>query len=223
MIKHYNISNQAYGEFNDGDIIENKPLGFPQDSGKLKPYSNLFYWAHASAKKDSVIGLHPHRGFEIMSIVLEGNIQHYDTLLKQWIPLEKGDVQLIQSGSGISHAEAMQNESEIFPLLKKFNFEIVFPEEMTFEEQIEIYHGANIMGGLHGGGLTNILFMNPGTKLLEVRRENDNLNNCYYTLASELGINYYYVNSKSQGDDLYVSDTIINLIDLENLLIKVTS
>ena len=94
---------------------------------------------------------------------------------------------------------------------------------MTFEEQIKIYHGANIIGGLHGGGLTNILFMNPGTKLLEVRRENDNLNNCYYTLASELGINYYYVNSKSQGDDLYVSDTIINLIDLEKLLIKVTS
>ena len=31
MIKHYNISNQAYGEFNSGDIIENKPLGFPQD------------------------------------------------------------------------------------------------------------------------------------------------------------------------------------------------
>ena len=93
----------------------------------------------------------------------------------------------------------------------------------TFEEQIKIYHGANIIGGLHGGGLTNILFMNPGTKLLEVRRENDNLNNCYYTLASELGINYYYVNSKSQGDDLYVSDTIISLIDLENLLIKVTS
>ena len=96
MIQHYNISDQAYGEFNGGDIIENKPLGFPQDGGKLKPYSNLFYWAHASARKDSVIGLHPHRGFEIMSIVLEGNIQHYDTLLKQWIPLEKGDVQLIQ-------------------------------------------------------------------------------------------------------------------------------
>ncbi len=116
MIKHYKISNQAHGEFNSGDIIENKPIGFPQDGGKLKPYSNLFYFAHASAKKDSVIGLHPHRGFEIMSIILEGNIQHYDTLLKKWIPLEKGDVQLIQSGSGISHAEAMQNESEIFQI-----------------------------------------------------------------------------------------------------------
>ena len=116
MIQHFNISEQAYGEFNGGDIIENKPLGFPQDGGLLKPYSNIFYWAHAIAKKDSVIGLHPHRGFEIMSIVLKGNIQHYDTLLKEWIPLEKGDVQLIQSGSGISHAEAMQSESEIFQI-----------------------------------------------------------------------------------------------------------
>lgn len=116
MIKHYPISNQAYGEFNGGDIIENKPLGFPQDGGELKPYSNLFYWAHASAKKDSMIGLHPHRGFEIMSIVLEGKIQHYDTLLKSWIPLKKGDVQLIQSGSGISHAEAMEESSEIFQI-----------------------------------------------------------------------------------------------------------
>jgi redox-sensitive bicupin YhaK (pirin superfamily) len=116
MIKHYPFSNQVYGEFNGGDIIENKPIGFPQDGGELKPYSNIFYWAHASAKKDSVIGLHPHRGFEIMSIVIEGSIQHYDTLLKRWIPLEKGDVQLIQSGSGISHAEAMKSESKIFQI-----------------------------------------------------------------------------------------------------------
>jgi redox-sensitive bicupin YhaK (pirin superfamily) len=116
MIKHYPFSNQAYGEFNGGDIIENKPIGFPQDGGELKPYSNLFYWAHASAKKDSVIGLHPHRGFEIMSIIIEGSIQHYDTLLKRWITLEKGDVQLIQSGSGISHAEAMKSESKIFQI-----------------------------------------------------------------------------------------------------------
>ena len=74
MIKHYNISNQAYGEFNGGDIIENKPLGFPQDGGKLKPYSNLFYWAHASAKRQ-YHGFASSR-FEIMSIILKGNIQH---------------------------------------------------------------------------------------------------------------------------------------------------
>ena len=46
-LKIYNISEQAKGNFNNGEILENKPIGFPQDGGKLKPYSNLFYWAHA--------------------------------------------------------------------------------------------------------------------------------------------------------------------------------
>ena len=116
MINLFTKSQQAYGVFNNGEIIENKPIGFPQDGGKLKPYSNIFYWAHATAQKDSVIGLHPHKGFEIMSIVLEGEIIHYDSLLQKWIPLKKGDVQLIQSGGGISHAEALKNDASIFQI-----------------------------------------------------------------------------------------------------------
>ena len=40
--------------------------------------SNLFYWAHATATKDSTIGLHPHKGFEILTYVLKGKIRHYD-------------------------------------------------------------------------------------------------------------------------------------------------
>jgi len=116
MINLFTKSQQAYGEFNNGEIIENKPIGFPQDGGALRPYSNLFYWAHASATKDSIIGLHPHRGFEIMSIVLEGEIVHYDTLQNKWIPLQEGDVQLIQSGKGISHAEALKKDASIFQI-----------------------------------------------------------------------------------------------------------
>ena len=33
---------QANGNFNNGEILEKKPIGFPQDGGNLKPYSNLF-------------------------------------------------------------------------------------------------------------------------------------------------------------------------------------
>ena len=72
---------QASGQFNGGQIIENKPIGFPQDGGNVRPYSNLFYWAYAEAVEESTIGLHPHQGFEIMSFVLKGAIRHYDTKL----------------------------------------------------------------------------------------------------------------------------------------------
>jgi redox-sensitive bicupin YhaK (pirin superfamily) len=115
-IKIYSKEDQAYGAFNGGEIIENKPLGFPQDGGELRPYSNIFYWANAVAKKDSTIGLHPHQGFEILSFVLEGRIRHYDTKMDEWKWLSAGDVQVIQSGSGISHAEHMESGGRMFQI-----------------------------------------------------------------------------------------------------------
>jgi len=116
-IKLFDINSQAKGNFNGGEILENKPIGFPQDGGDLKPYSNLFYWAHAWApNNDSIIGLHPHRGFEICSFVLKGEIEHYDTLLDKWITLNEGDVQVIKAGKGISHSEKLKSGSEIFQI-----------------------------------------------------------------------------------------------------------
>ena len=108
--------NQAQGAFNGGEIIENKPIGFNREGGELKPFSNLFYWAYAEANVDSTIGLHPHQGFEIMSFVLKGEIRHYDTAGKKWIPLHKGDVQIIRAGSGISHAEFMAKGAAMFQI-----------------------------------------------------------------------------------------------------------
>ncbi len=117
MIRIISKENQAKGNFNNGEILENKPIGFPQDGGTVKPYSNLFYWAHAwTPGKKSKIGLHPHKGFEICSFILKGNINHYDNKIDDWITLDEGDVQIIRSGSGISHAEEIDENSEIFQI-----------------------------------------------------------------------------------------------------------
>ena len=116
-VEIFNKNQQASGSFNNGEILENKPIGFPQDGGQLKPYSNLFYWAHAwTQNKKSTIGLHPHQGFEICSFVLKGNINHFDTKQNKWIPLKEGDVQIIRAGNGISHAEEIDDNSEIFQI-----------------------------------------------------------------------------------------------------------
>ena len=108
--------NQAHGAFDAGRIREKKPIGFPQDYGQTKPYSTLFYWAHAWSDAGGFIAEHPHRGFEIMSVVLTGEIEHYDSAHKGWKKLASGDVQVIHSGSGISHAEKIKEKSSIFQI-----------------------------------------------------------------------------------------------------------
>ena len=116
-ISIFQKQNQVSGSFNNGEILEKKPIGFSQDGGETKPYSNLFYWAHAwTPGVKSTIALHPHQGFEICSFVLNGSIRHYDTKQKKWILLNKGDVQIIRAGNGISHAEEILYRSEIFQI-----------------------------------------------------------------------------------------------------------
>jgi redox-sensitive bicupin YhaK (pirin superfamily) len=113
-IKILKVEDQAKGAFAGGAILENKPIGFPQDGGSQKPYSSLFYWANAWSDNGGLIGEHPHKMFEIMSFVIEGEIQHYDSKFDRWLSLNKGDAQIIRSGNGITHAERLMEESRIF-------------------------------------------------------------------------------------------------------------
>ncbi len=146
---------QAYGAFNNGEIVENKPIGFPQDGGDVKPFSNLFYWANAIALKDSTIGLHPHQGFEIMSFILEGTIRHFDTQMNAWKDLHAGDVQIIRAGSGISHAEHMMEGSRMFqiwvdPNLNKTMTQPASYSDYKADEFAPVPSGANTVKTLIG-------------------------------------------------------------------------
>ena len=130
---------QGQGAFNGGEIVENKPIGFPKDQSSIRPYSNLFYWAHARAMQDSTIGLHPHQGFEICSFVLAGEIRHYDTKLKEWRTLHAGDVQIIRAGNGISHSEWMGKGAEMFQIW----FDPDLTKTMEKPASYDDYHGAD--------------------------------------------------------------------------------
>jgi redox-sensitive bicupin YhaK (pirin superfamily) len=125
---------QASGAFNGGQIIENKPIGFPQDGGHVRPFSNLFYWARAEALVDSTIGLHPHKGFEIMSFVLKGRIRHYDTAHKEWRVLDEGDVQIIRAGNGIEHSEQLEKGAVIFQIWTDPNLDKTLSQPATYDD-----------------------------------------------------------------------------------------
>ena len=84
------------------------------------------------------------------------------------------------------------NEAEIFTILERHGFQVVCMEELSLVDQVRLAAGSQLIVGLHGAGLTHMLWMPPGARVLEIRAAGDCTNNCYYGLASDLGHSYYY-------------------------------
>jgi quercetin 2,3-dioxygenase len=70
-----------------------------------QPAGSVWFWAHSRFPGDFEVGLHRHERLEILTLVLEGTMSHYDTATRQWTDLHPGDAQIVQSGPGISHNE----------------------------------------------------------------------------------------------------------------------
>lgn len=97
-------SEQATGSFDQGAITEQKMIGFAGEGSAIHRIGPLYYWAWAQASRPASVAEHPHRGFEIMSYVLDGVIEHRDNL-GHVSRVGKGDLQLMQTGSGLEHEE----------------------------------------------------------------------------------------------------------------------
>jgi capsular polysaccharide biosynthesis protein len=114
------------------------------------------------------------------------------------------------------------NESIIFSICKKLNIDIVYCELLSFYDQVKLFSECKNLISIHGAGLTNMLFMNSGSKVLELRRIDDKINNCYFSLASALDLHYYYLLCNyevSYNFDCHNSDYIVNEIEFEKLLL----
>ena len=98
-----------------GVIRANKPAVGGQ-SADGRPSAGLFYWSHSRFTDDFEFGLHHHEGFEIVTFVLDGENSHFDTAGTTWTPLRSGDVQIIHSGSGISHNERVAKGTRAFQI-----------------------------------------------------------------------------------------------------------
>lgn len=72
----------------------------------------------------------------------------------------------------ISRADAtgrgIINWPEIEEVLSSHGFEVVNVSALSLNEQISTFSAAECVVGLHGAGLTNMVFSPPGTKILEI-------------------------------------------------------
>jgi len=77
-------------------------------------------------------GRHPHDNMEIISIPLEGDLEHQDnTGTKQVI--RKGDVQVMSAGTGIQHSEKNKNDDQFVKFLQIW----VFPNERNVKPRYD--------------------------------------------------------------------------------------
>jgi len=84
------------------------------------------------------------------------------------------------------------NEADVLDVLRRFGFRILHAESCPFEEQVRAASAARYLVSIHGAGLTNMLFMRPGSHVLELRHQGDGVSPCYFTMASALGLPYSY-------------------------------
>ena len=83
------------------------------------------------------------------------------------------------------------NEKEFFSMLKKYNFEKVYAEDLSYKEQVETFNSANITVSVFGAGFSNLIF-SDNCKVLEIYPPNK-IRTHYFMLSKALGLEYYYV------------------------------
>ncbi|NNE74624.1 MAG: glycosyltransferase family 61 protein [Acidimicrobiales bacterium] len=90
-----------------------------------------------------------------------------------------------------SHATSRRlvNGTEVDALLRRHGFVTVDLGSMSVAEQAETMANAAVVVGVHGGGLTNLAFCPPGTRVLELFGEY--VVPCYWALASLNRLEYH--------------------------------
>ncbi|HEY9605630.1 MAG TPA: glycosyltransferase family 61 protein [Allocoleopsis sp.] len=115
------------------------------------------------------------------------------------------------------------NEVEVTDVLKELGFKIVRLELMTVAEQAILFNCAQVVVAPHGAGLTNIVFCQPGTKVIEFFSP-QYVNVCYWSLANQVRLDYYYILGEGRkpqlGVDLHLvgEDILVNLDELSMTL-----
>ena len=94
----------------------------------------------------------------------------------------------------------IENSDEIYKILKSYGFDFIYFEKLSILDKIKILNNTSYLGGIFGSGLTNMLFLKNGANLIEIRNENDDMNNAFFSMASALDLNYFYFISKFEGN-----------------------
>ena len=96
---------------------------------------------------------------------------------------------------GTSNTRRWLNEDECMITLNSLGFKLIDPSKLSLSEQVDAFSNAEIILGPHGAGLTNLMFCNPGTKVIEIRAQEQggeySSATCYEELSDIFGVEHH--------------------------------
>ena len=97
----------------DGFRVHNFiPSGYRMDMQRMDPFIMLDYnstYNFPPSDKPKGVGVHPHKGFETVTIAYKGKVQHHDSSGGGGI-IDRGDIQWMTAASGVLHKEYHEEE-----------------------------------------------------------------------------------------------------------------
>lgn len=97
----------------DGFRVHNFiPSGFRMDMVRMSPFILLDYnstYSFPPSEKPKGVGVHPHKGFETVTIAYKGKVAHHDSSGGGGV-IGEGDVQWMTAANGVLHKEYHEEE-----------------------------------------------------------------------------------------------------------------
>ncbi|SEQ55419.1 Protein of unknown function [Faunimonas pinastri] len=101
---------------------------------------------------------------------------------------------------------SLANEPELLAELAKRGFEVICPSDLSHREQVELFSSADLVVATHGAALTNIMFMPPGSRVLEMFN-GSHMISPYIWMAALKGVAHdFVVGSEGDGTERFEID-----------------
>ncbi|MEJ1236602.1 glycosyltransferase family 61 protein [Chryseolinea sp. T2] len=113
-------------------------------------------------------------------------------------PIKEPKKRIYISRGDAKNKRTVMNEAELEKMLQSHGFEIVMLSPLSIYEKAAVFNSASILVGVHGGGLANLVYCEPGTKVLEIFPD-AYVRHAYYDIADKRSLQYEYLLLPSIG------------------------
>lgn len=122
-----------------------------------------------------------------------------------------------------SLARKIAGEGELHKLIEARGGDVIWLEDHSFEQQVEILSKYNFVIGLHGAGLSSMMWMPENSTVIEILPR-VGANACYMALANSCSHHYYSINCESvDGNEFGKSPTKFLNKFLENKFLEMSN